>query len=151
MIPEKKLSNIFEAAAGKDRKKKSEESQIAMPAPSLEELRSQDDLEAQYARCKQYSEEIKKKINKAYEEVKISPRDIKKYLETPQNFSDSQWKAITKTKNELDSKLAALVKKQEPPESPPELPPDGAPADVTPKSPKPKRGFTTKKTWIPVR
>src|SRR5271169_5949885 len=127
MGKEEKFANIFDAASGKSKKKQAPEAQVALPAAASMKPGSLEDQKKQLEKCLERAAEIKKKIEDAHARYKISPRDIEKFVEKPQNFSNRDWNEIRRTKEEIEKKLAVLVPKRNPPESPPREPPSSGP------------------------
>src|SRR5262249_2353702 len=142
---EEEASNIFEAAGKMGHKEKEEPPEVKDAIAAKEMAPPAEDLEARFARCKSFYAQIKKTIEDAYSEKRISPNAVEKYLETPTNVPERNWQEIQKTKRGNEEKLKALIpKKLE--KKPPEEPPAGAgPKGEKPKPDRPKSGFVSKK------
>lgn len=144
MGKEEPFSNIFDAAK-RLHKKLDQPQQDAAPSPPLQE--GSEDLDSRLSVCKARSDELKKKIEAEFSQRHISPRDIDRYLETPTNFSDQDWKAIERTKAEVEQKLEALLPRKRKAEASKEVSVEGK-SSATEKS---KKGYIKKQKWIPMK
>ena len=149
MAKEENFSSIFEAA-GKMGKKTTLPGESAQKDGKNEaSTSSQEDMESRYIKCKTFHEIIKKSIDDAYENAKVSPRAVSQYLETPTNFPEKEWHRIQETKSQYAEKLKKLVPKNESSdEQPPEEPAKLTGANDKPKGGRPKSGLVSKKGWM---
>ena len=146
MGQDKDFSNIFEAAQKMKKQPDAQKEQQPIAFPAALEKSEDEDLEEQFARCKGYHQSLKKEIEASYEEQGISPEDIRRYLDTPTNFAERDWKMIEKTRKELEQKLRAMIDKENPPGD--SSSPGDQPLPDKPKPARPKGGFIGKKNWI---
>ena len=154
-MSEGSYSSLFDMA-GKGPKKKPEQKEEAEKKAEGEkkipegvpEIKTPEDMKAAFEHAKKMHDELKRKIDSAYEKANISPRQVKEYIDNPKHFQQSVWNAIEKTKKEIQEKLQKLMprgpaEKEE--EQPPEAPPEG-------KKPPPKKpkggGLTGKRRWL---
>jgi len=136
MGQEEQFSSLFDMASKKQKKKQEE---ARRPEISLEPL-SSEDLQAEFERCKEMYQQMKSKIENAYEQAKVSPRQIKDFLDNPTHFSAKEWRQIQKEKDEYAQKLRELL----PPTGDQEMKPEENDSSRQ-KTPK---GFVSKKRWL---
>ncbi|MDB6081476.1 MAG: hypothetical protein JWO53_748, partial [Chlamydiia bacterium] len=96
-------------------------------------------IDAAFERCKKMHDELKNKVEDAFEKAKINPRLFQEYVSTPTNFAQADWSAIQKTRQEIKKKLDDLLpKKTEEEETP----------GVVSKEKRKKTTFLSKKRWL---
>jgi len=137
MEKKEKFSSLFDVASS-TQKKKAKETEKPAERPRGEPL-PLENLETAFARYKEMHDEIKAKIEDAFEQAKISPNKVREYFSTPTNFPSAVWREVVETKQELKEKLDSLLpKRSEEEEKEPEV-------QLKKKT---KTGFTSKKRWM---
>lgn len=129
------FSGLFDMASKAQKKKKEEPQKMRELPPEF----IQQDIEAAFERYKKMHDEIKNKIENAYEEAHVSPLKFKEYVSDPTHFSATDWPQIQKTRRELDEKLEEML----PQKSEAEEKTEGVP-----KEKRTKQGFVSKKRWL---
>ena len=136
--------SIFDAASKLERKKAVQKA-LAEAEEKREAERSapmtDEELLERYERCKQLHNVLADRMEKAFEQSKLTPRMLKDYFDKPQNFTAEQWQIIQKQRELVDQMLAKLVKREE--ES-------KAPVSEKSKEKKPTK-MQVKSRWIPMR
>jgi hypothetical protein len=139
--------SIFDAASKLERKKAvhkalaeaEEKREAERKAPMTDE-----ELLERFERCKQLHNVLADRMEKAFEESKLTPRMLKDYFDKPQNFTSEQWQIIQKQREVVDQMLAKLVKREEESEK------AAAPAEAKSKEKRPTK-MQVKSRWIPMR
>ena len=99
-------SSLFDLA-GKMQKKKEPPKEVERAAVERVPL-SNEDLQATFERCRKMHEEIKNRVESAYDQAKVSPRRIQEYVNDPKHFPEKVWKEIQATKNQYEEQLKKI-------------------------------------------
>ncbi len=118
MSKDAESSSLFDLAKKLQKKKEREpvkkeeglaDTVIPSSAQVISPKASPEERQSVFTRMKKMHEEIKNKIEQAFESAKISPRQMKTYTENPAHFPAKDWEEIQKTKKMLNEKLAKLA------------------------------------------
>lgn len=138
-MPQEKesFSNIFEAA-GKIEKSKVEKKQEGAPEQPL----SDEEISARFERCKELHNLIQDKLEKAFVDHNMTQKQVREYFDSPQHFSEKQWRLIQEQKEEIALKLKELV---------PKVRSSVGSGHGTSSSQKKPKIMQTKSRWMPMR
>jgi hypothetical protein len=110
-----KYSSIFEAASKLKKPKSVEDSaaqkkEISSGASAPFGPMTDDEIKERYERCKELHNMIKDKLDNAFAQKNLTMKSIKEYFNSPQHFTDNQWRLIQEQKKEVEVELSKLVK-----------------------------------------
>lgn len=129
------FSGLFDMASKAQKKKQEEPQKVRELPPEF----IQQDIGTAFERYKKMHDEIKNKVESAYEEAHLSPHKLQEYVSDPTHFSATDWPQIQKTKRELDEKLKGLL---------PQKSEEEEKAEGVTKEKRTKQGFVSRKRWL---
>lgn len=132
------FSNIFDAASKLEKKSiKKQEAAVE----NLTEL-TDDELNARFDRCKELHNLMHDRIEKAFSDHRVTLSELRNYFDSPQNFSESQWRLIQEQKDEIKKQLKELV---------PTAAQKGKKPQEKSQTQKRPKSMQTKSRWMPMR
>src|SRR5947209_671480 len=118
-MPEKKPDNIFDAAGksyGSSKKKKkpseagsSDGKQAPQDKPEVTASTQAMSTEELFKRTQDRYEELKAQGRQILENAGVDPQRLSQYLSNPSNFTPTAWQALEKTRDEEERALAHRV------------------------------------------
>jgi hypothetical protein len=132
MAQDEQFSGLFDMASKKQGKK---EKEIAFSKKPM----SEKEIQEEFLRCKTMYEEIKIKIEGAYKNAEVTPKQVQDYLAEPSHFSEGEFEQVQKMRKENKVKLGQLLPKNPEAEMKPQ---EGGEKTKSPK------GFVSKKRWL---
>lgn len=111
MRESEKAGSLFELAGRGKKQKEQVKAHEVLPLPKVpDNYVLEENMEDVFKKFEKMHEEIKEKIENAYDKEQINLREINELMSNPKNFTSQEWKELEKMKREYEEKLQQLEK-----------------------------------------